>query len=232
MDAWNNAVETPAQINWVYAPYANMQASCASNYARHGALPAIAGEDWYEGEHSMTELQLREEGYWEVLSGCTLGRLFGNDAIWTFGGPYETMGQTWQSQLDSAGSTSQQFLGGLFRSREFWKLAPDTGNKTLTAGYGSGTTISVASRTSDGQTIIAYDPIGNSTTLTVNMGQITSAGGTANGWWFNPSTGATTQIGTFATSGSQKFTAPDSNDWVLVIDDASANLPAPGSADL
>jgi hypothetical protein len=39
-------------------------------------------------------------------------------------------------------------------------------------------------------------------------------------------------IGADANSGSQDFTPPDANDWVLVIDDASANLAAPGSANL
>src|SRR4029077_17560915 len=44
-----------------------------------------------------------------------------------------------------------------------------------------------------------------------------------------PQTSAATLIGTFPNSGSQSFTAPDSNDWLLVIDDASANLPAHGT---
>jgi len=246
LDAWGSSVSgayaaagfppTWLNLNWVYDPYSEMQAGCTRNYtsyvSAHPNMPQLAGEDWYEGEHSMTALQLREESYWEVLSGCTLGRIFGNNAIWTFGGPSDTMGQTWQSQLDSTGSTAQQYLGQLLRSREFWKLVPDTGNTTLTSGYGSGTTISVASRTSDGQTIIAYAPNGNATTLTVDMSQIASAGSTANCWWFNPSNGATMLIGAYANSGTQDFTPPDANDWVLVIDDASANLAAPGSANL
>jgi hypothetical protein len=246
LDAWGSSVSgaytaagfppTWLNLNWVYDPYAEMQAGCTRNYtsyvSAHPNMPQLAGEDWYEGEHSMTALQLREESYWEVLSGCTLGRIFGNNAIWTFGGPSDTMGQTWPSQLDSAGSTAQQYLGQLLRSREFWKLVPDTGNTTLTSGYGSGTTIAVASRTSDGQTIMAYVPNGNATTLTVDMSQIASAGSTVNCWWFNPSNGATMLIGADANSGSQDFTPPDANDWVLVIDDASANLAAPGSANL
>ena len=48
------------------------------------------------------------------------------------------------------------------RSREFWKLAPDSSNAVLTGGIGSGTSISVAACTSDGQTCIVYDPTGNS----------------------------------------------------------------------
>jgi len=46
----------------------------------------------------------------------------------------------------------------------------------------------------------------------------------------DPQTSAATLIGTFPNSGSQNFTAPDSNDWVLVIDDASANCLRRGEA--
>src|SRR5260370_24166127 len=118
------------------------------------------------------------------------------------------------------------------RSREHWKMVPDINHTVVTAGYGSGDTVTVTSRTSDGQTIIAYIPNGNAATVTVDMGRITSAGKAAKCWWFNPSSGASTSIGMYASSGPRKFVAPDSNDWVLVIDDATANLPAPGNADL
>jgi len=246
LDAWGGAVSgayTAASfppswlnLNWVYDDYGGMQAGSARNYASYVLaspyMAQLAGEDWYEGEHSTTPLQLREESYWEVLSGCTLGRIFGNNAIWSFGGPNDTMGQTWQSQLASSGSTAQQYLGQLFRSREFWKLVPDAGNVTLTAGYGSGSTLSVAARTSDGQTVVVYIPNGNSTTVTINMAKITDAGATVNEWWLNPSTGATTHIGTAANTGSANFTAPDSNDWVLVLDSNAAALSAPGGAAL
>ena len=87
----------------------------------------------------------------------------------------------------------------------------------------------MASRTSDGQTIIAYIPNGNATTLTVDMNKISSGINLATCWWFNPSSGAATLIGNYANSGTRNFTPPDSNDWILVIDDAAANLPAPGS---
>jgi len=79
---------------------------------------------------------------------------------------------------------------------------------------------------------MAYVPTGNATTLTVDMNRITSSTHRANGWWFNPSSGTSQLIGTFPASGSRTFTAPDGNDWVLVVDDAGAKLPAPGSADL
>ncbi|MBZ5635740.1 MAG: glycoside hydrolase family 140 protein [Acidobacteriia bacterium] len=231
MDAWT--ASTPIQINWVYAPYVNVQASCASNYARSGALPAVMGEDHYEGENGMTALTLRQEGYWGILSGCTLGRVWGNNPIWCFDSAKAVAscntGTTWQSALSSAGSTSQQYLGQLMRSREHWKLVPDTSHAYLTGGFGSGSTLSVLARTSDGQTMIAYFSDGNATNKMINMAGIISASSTVHAWWFNPQTSARTDLGTFPSSGTRTFTALDGNDWVLVLDDNSASLPPPGA---
>ncbi|MGB6721113.1 MAG: DUF4038 domain-containing protein [Terracidiphilus sp.] len=247
LDAWGSPVSgaytaagfPPAwlTLNWVYDPYSGMQAGCSRNYSSYITaspnMPQLAGEDWYEGEHSMTELQLREEAYWEVLSGCTLGRIFGNNPIWCFN---STSGVSscdnslsWQTELTSNGSLTQQYMGALMRSREFWKMAPDTSNAVLTGGYGSGTSISVASCTSDGQTCIVYDPVGNAQDPHVAMGHFS---GTVHAWWFNPQTGTATDLSTFSNSGTETFTPPDGNDWVLVLDLDSANLAAPGSADL
>ena len=215
-------------VDWTYNQYQSVQFGCGYNAATY-PLPNLLGETWYEGEHGLSELQVREEGYWGILSGCPLGNLFGNNAIWTMGGPSDTMGATWQSQLSSQGSVDQAWEGALLRSREFWKMQADVNNNYLTGGYGSGTSISVLSRSSDGQTMIAYIPNGNATSVTINMAGIVSNAGTAQAWWFNPQTGATTSLGTFSSSGSQNFTPPDSNDWVLVLDDVAAGLPAPGS---
>jgi Protein of unknown function (DUF4038)/Putative collagen-binding domain of a collagenase len=227
LDVWTQS--TPLNLNWVYGSYTSIQAQCARDYSRSGALPAFAGEDFYEGEHSMTALMVREETYWEVLSGCTLGRLFGNNAIWTMGGPLDTMGKTWQSQLASAGSLAEQWQGALMRSREFWKLVPDSSNAVLAGGIGSGTSISVAACASDGQTCIVYDPAGNSQAPQIAMSHFSGA---VHGWWFNPSSGVTTDLGALTNSGTRTFRPPDGNDWVLVLDLKSANLPAPGSKDL
>ena len=63
----------------------------------------------------------------------------------------------------------------------------------------------------------------------INMAGIVSASSTVHGWWFNPQTSARTDLGTFPNSGTRTFTAPDGNDWVLVLDDNSASLPPPGA---
>ena len=218
-------------LNWAYDTQSNVVAGCRAAFtdSSGGRFPPLMGEDWYELEHGITGFQARQEGYWEVLSGCYVGRLFGNGTIWSFNStPSGNTSPSWQSQLSSQGSLGQQYLGQLMRSREHWLMVPDTNHSVLTAGFGSGSTLSVAARSSDGQTIIAYLSDGNATAKTINMSAITSSSSTAVAWWYAPLTGAATLIGTFPNSGSQSFTAPDGNDWVLVIDDAAANLGAPG----
>jgi len=231
-DAYGGSVPSFMNLNWVYNTQSTVVAGCQAGYSHAATIPPLMGEDWYELEHSMTSFQIRQEGYWEVLSGCYLGRLFGNNSIWTFNSPNSENpgGPSWQSQLGSAGSVGQQYLGQLMRSREHWLMAPDTTNSVLTAGYGSGATLSVAARSTDGQTIIAYLSDGNATTKTIDMSKITSTTSTANAWWYDPHSSTSTLIGAFPNSGTQNFAAPDGNDWMLVIDDASVGLPAPGSS--
>jgi len=180
------------------------------------------------------------------LSGIYLGIFSQNRPIWCFNHTAGVSGVSgyepgfcsvdtwgsWQNYLGSQGSTDQAWLGKLFRSREHWKMVPDIAHTVMTAGFSSGSTLATTSRTSDGQTIIAYLADGNARARTINMSKIADSGGLAHAWWFNPSSGATTDLGTFTNSGTHNFTAPDANDWLLVIDANSANLPAPGSADL
>jgi hypothetical protein len=50
-------------------------------------------------------------------------------------------------------------------------------------------------------------------------------------WWFNPRDGQSTAIGEFSNMGEKKFMPPNPGemlDWVLVLDDAAKNYPAPG----
>ncbi|WOH68050.1 DUF4038 domain-containing protein [Bradyrhizobium sp. BWA-3-5] len=225
-------------INWVYEPLKSVVSGAQRCYSQ--GLPCLLGEDWYELEHSTTGERTRAEGYGAVLGGCTLGRLFGNGAIWPFnsrnaGNGINAGPPTWQSQLNSVGSVGQQLLGKLFRSRSFHLLVPDTANIVMTEGAAGG---SVCARTSDGVTIFAYLPssetfwdklISRGRSVTINLSKIVDATNLATCNWYNPGTGAVRAAGTFANLGTRRFKSPDAGDWLLVIDSAAARLPAPGT---
>lgn len=228
---------TPAFVglNASYDQEANVPLSNGCPLTNSQTLPAFESEAWYELDagRTLTGLQLRQESYWSTLTGCNLGYLYGHGQVWPFSSTNSNTGNgstpNWKTILSSVGAVGEQYLGQLMRTREHWLLAPDTSNTYLTAGFGSGTTLSVAARTSDGQSIIAYLSDGNATAKTINMTGITSASSLVKAWWFDPQTGAVpTFIGTFSNTGTHNFTPPNGSDWVLILDDASANLPAPG----
>jgi hypothetical protein len=54
------------------------------------------------------------------------------------------------------------------------------------------------------------------------------SGKNAKAWWFNPRSGKSDALGEFPTTGKKQFTPPGEGDWVLVLDDASHEEPAPG----
>ncbi len=209
-----------------------MNSDANAAYTRSDHLPTFLIEDALEGENgSPTNLGQRTEKYQAVLGGTTLGAVFGNCVQWGMGYDYGNCSSwssstQWKTNFSTSGSQGMQYLGQLFRSREFWKMAPDTTHSVLTGGVGSGATGSVCGCTSDGQTCIVYDPIGNSQAPQIAMSHFS---GTVHAWWFNPSSAATTDLSTFTNSGTQTFTPTDGNDWVLVLDLASAGLAAPGT---
>ena len=75
---------------------------------------------------------------------------------------------------------------------------------------------------------MVYAPVGRPFAVRMNV----VVGSQVTAWWFNPRDGRATRIGTFANTGERVFTPPDPGemlDWVLVLDDASRNYPAPGT---
>lgn len=218
-------------VNNVYRTSTNVPAAANTEYDRSPFMPSFLIESWYENEHSTTDLLLRSQAYWAVLSGATLGHLFGSCPTWHFnsvaGGSFCDTGTTWQTQLTTTAGRTVALVGQLFRSRRFHLLVPDTGHSTVTAGYSSGATLVTTARASDGSSVISYLPGGSGTTLTVDMTKV--GGSTARQWWWNPRTAVATQGSDYSTTGTQDFTAPDTSDWVLVLDNTAVYTTAPGS---
>jgi len=188
--------------------------------------PFFLIESQYENVKAPHTQALRAQAYWTVLSGG-FGHIFGNCPVWGFGFGGDCPLTDWRAQLKSPGSLGMQHFGTLFHSRHWATLVPDTSQSVLMAGNGTfgNKDYALAACAADGTSIIVYLP--SSRAITVSGACL--AGSTMVAWWYDPSTGTATQIGTFPTDMPQHFTPPSSDDWVLVIDSSSASLSAPAS---
>jgi hypothetical protein len=202
-------------LNTTYSDCTATPAALLADYQRAPTRPFVYFEGRYENENSTTARCLRSQAYWPALLGA-VGSFFGNRPIWLFD-------TGWQSALDSPGARGMTYFGRLFRSRAWGRLVPDAA--VLLSGQGApGVDYAAAARANDGSSVIVYTPLQK--TLTLDMSKV--GGATARAWWFDPATGTATLIGDFTNSGSRAFTPPTAQDWVLVVDNATLNLPAPG----
>jgi hypothetical protein len=93
---------------------------------------------------------------------------------------------------------------------------------------GAGTRRFVATRDEIGSYAMVYAPVGRKFSARMDV----IYGGKVKAWWFNPRDGTSQLIGEFPNSGTREFSPPTPGellDWVLVLDDAQKNFPAPGS---
>jgi hypothetical protein len=209
--------ETWLDFNTTYT-YKLVHDSLLHDYNRRPLRPFILIESTYEGEHNASAVQIRRQAYWAILCGAT-GQIMGNRPLWLFD-------PGWQAAMDAAGSVGTMHLKRLFESRAWHELIPDQKHVAVTAGLGefNGLDYLAAARAYDGSTVIAYMP--SRRRVAVDMAKI--SGSQAKAWWFDPRTGKATAIGVFPTRGARDFTPPGEGDWVLVLDDAARQLPAPG----
>jgi hypothetical protein len=204
-------------VNTTYT-YKLVHDSLLRDYNRAPVIPFFLIESTYEGEHNASAVQIRRQAYWAILCGAA-GQIMGNRPIWLFD-------PGWQAAMDAPGSVGMSRLKALFDSRAWYDLVPDQKHTVVTGGLGefNGLDYLAAARTADGSTVIAYMPTRR--TVTVDMSKI--SGSRAKVWWFDPRAGRADSAGEFPTSGSREFTSPGSDDWVLVLDDASRNYSVPG----
>jgi hypothetical protein len=217
-----SAVDGFPQENWLNVnctyTYEIVHKKLMADYNRAPVMPFFLIESTYEGEHNSSPVQIRRQAYWAILCGAT-GQIMGNRPIWLFD-------PGWQAAMDAPGAIGMAHLKALFMSRSWHELVPDQNHKVVTSGLGefNGLDYVAAARSADGSHVMAYLPTGHA--VTVDMTKI--SGSQARAWWYDPQTGKAKEAGQFATTGVKEFIAPDSNNWVLVLDDANKHLPAPG----
>jgi hypothetical protein len=139
----------------------------------------------------------------------------------------------WHEALAQPGADQMRHGRALLESRPVPGRSPDdtmiVEEAVKTAVPGAGRYRLAATRGANGAYAFVYTPSGRP--FSVRMDAID--GPRARAWWFDPRTGRATPLGEFETTGTRRFTPPDPGemlDWVLVLDDARRDFPAPGSS--
>jgi len=218
--------------------------STRADFDRTPVKPVLDGEPIYEDHpvsfkanemgHSIAS-DVRRPLYWDLFSGA-LGHTYGHHSVWqmwsTDRNPINNPLLPWSEAIDQPGAGQMQYGRWLIESRPFLTRVPDPDvivtDRVPTSVPGAGRYRFVATRDESGSYAMVYAPVGRA--FKVRMEKIT--GTKVKAWWFNPRDGKATLIGTFENKGEREFMPPDQGemlDWVLVLDDASKNYPAPGT---
>ena len=157
-----------------------------------------------------TPNHMRRQAWWGALEGLQ-GSFYGNNQICA-------SRDGWETNLASPTRLSLTNLVNLMTNHNWWMMHPDS-NLVVSAGYGSLNSVEYCPTafSTNRNVSITYIPDHSSTpTLTVQMTNFSSTPVTCR--WFNPTNGAYTTIDSYANTGSRNFTAPNGNDWVLLLE--------------
>lgn len=177
----------------------------------------------------MGAYDVRQAAYWALLAGAH-GHTYGAHPIWQMYAPGRSpvshARTFWTEALHLPGAAQMRHVRALLESRPFLERVPD--QSLLAQDPGTGPDHLRASRGA-GYAFI-YVPTGKP--VAVALGKI--SGSEIRAGWFDPRRGTYRPEGVFPNSGTRTFTPPAAGpdqDWVLLLDDADRNFPAPGPLD-
>ncbi len=186
--------------------------------------------DWKPENGWFDEHDVRKALYWSVFAGAC-GVTYGCHDIWQMFEPGRSAVSAartpWQRALALPASAQGQHLKNLLLSRPYSDRIPD---QELIAGEaGAGGEHRQATRGADGSYAMIYLPTNRPVPIRLNRLKAQELAA----WWFNPRSGEVRSAGKVRSSEVATFEPPtnDGPDWVLVLDDAARNFPAPGTVD-
>jgi hypothetical protein len=212
------------------------------DWNRKPTKPLVDVESSYEGPAPghrglyISDKYIRLFCYWKVFAG-SCGITYGSGPIWgwsikgLYGSWYDP--EFWEQGLAYPGATQMRHIKALMLSRPFTSRIPD--QKVILNNFPQGAEkepnlrYMMATR-GDGY-IMVYTHYGDK--IEVKLGSHALSGSKIRAWWFKPTNGSSIFIGQYSNTGSRTFDPPGEsergNDWILVIDDAFKNWPAPGA---
>ncbi len=183
--------------------------------------PVLNSEPGYE-DHIAWEIDrlhtaddVRKQFYWSLLNTPVAGLTYGAHGIWS----WETeqavplnhngsgLAKPWNEAMQLPGSEQMKYVADLFNSFKWQSLRPVP---ELISNQSDNPFAYIGGAASEaGDLALFYLPQGGALVLTDDR-LLTDT----NAQWFNPRTGS---MQSATISGSTSFTAPDTNDWVLLL---------------
>ncbi len=213
----------------------------AEDYARTPTRPCMDAEPGYEDMPAgfkvengyLDDYDARKALYWGLFAGGH-GHTYGCNPVWQMWRPGRQQliqpRRPWHEALHLPGSGQMQHGRALMLSRPFLTRIPDQ-SLVLTEFEGDAHHVQAhhvqATRDLRGSYALVYIPAGDEVELDLSA----LAGSELAAYWYDPRTGAAYALGARPKQERMRFTPPQGGlDWVLVLDDAGAGYPAPGSA--
>jgi len=194
---------------------------------RYECIPVRFARGGHDPSNRMDAYDVRRAAYWSLLAGAC-GFTYGNNNVWQMWEPEHRSAIhadiPWYEALDHPGAFQMGLVRRLFESRPYQKLAPSqklvksepvTGGKKIRAAVAR-----------DGSFAFIYSPGGEKFSIdnsTISAPKIRKL-------WYNPRYGNAEIFEVSEEKGVQEYTPPTSgkgNDWVLILEDTSANFPMP-----
>ena len=194
------------------------------NYEDH---PVNPWPKWNTDSGYYRDYDVRRQTYRSVFAGAC-GVVYGHHAVWQFMGDRQEAinypDRGWINALDRPGAFQMGYLRRLSESRPVEQRVND--NSIILEGQGERMEHMEVCRAGDFSYAMVYIPVGK--TVMIN-----TSGMEKNlvVYWFDPKNGSVNQEFKIVNKNSLQVTPPQTgagNDWVLIIDNASAGYPSPG----
>jgi hypothetical protein len=200
----------------------------AYDYNLSPVKPTLDGEPNYE-DHPVNpwpkwdpalgyyrDHDVRKQCYRSVFAGAC-GVTYGHHSVWqmyeTWRNPINHPDRDWQAALDRPGARQVQYLRALMESRPYFTRIPD--QDLLASDAGEGGEHVQATRDSNGAYAMIYLPVASAVSVKIDR----LKGPRVHAQWYDPRSGAWSEIGLFDAAGTRTFTPPKHGlDWVLVFD--------------
>ena len=173
------------------------------------------------------DYDVRQAAYWSVLGGAC-GHAYGNNNLWQMWAPGRKPeiqpNMPWYDSLDHPGAFQMGIMRKLFESRPFQKLVPE--REVVANGPAYGGAKIRSERADDGSFAFIYSPRGES--FTVDKSRLKAP--RLKEIWFDTRYGASYHFHSTTNEGYQTYAPPTSGrgqDWLLILEDESANFPLP-----